>query len=49
MMGEANIALGSGPTPFGKEMKKHFSFAPDYHNLNHGTLLLLLVVLLALC
>ncbi|PLB34158.1 putative aminotransferase family protein (LolT) [Aspergillus candidus] len=36
-MGEANVVLGSGPTPFGKEMKKHFSFAPGYHNLNHGS------------
>lgn len=42
-MGEANVVLGSGPTPFGKEMKKHFSFAPGYHNLNHGTSPLLAV------
>ncbi|KAJ5114161.1 Pyridoxal phosphate-dependent transferase major region subdomain 1 [Penicillium angulare] len=25
------------PTPFGHEMQKHFSFAPGYRNLNHGS------------
>lgn len=24
------------PTPFGKEMLKHFQFDPAYKNLNHG-------------
>jgi selenocysteine lyase/cysteine desulfurase len=24
-------------TPFGKEMRKHFMFAPSYRNLNHGS------------
>jgi hypothetical protein len=24
-------------TPFGKEMRKHFSFDPTFRNLNHGT------------
>ncbi|KAJ5189024.1 Pyridoxal phosphate-dependent transferase major region subdomain 1 [Penicillium cf. griseofulvum] len=25
------------PTPFGHEMRQHFSFAPGYRNLNHGS------------
>ncbi|KAJ5384131.1 Pyridoxal phosphate-dependent transferase major region subdomain 1 [Penicillium concentricum] len=25
------------PTPFGHEMRRHFSFAPGYRNLNHGS------------
>lgn len=32
-----NSSPGYEPTPFGKEMLKHFMFAPDYKNLNHGT------------
>jgi hypothetical protein len=27
---------GYEPTPFGKEMLKHFSFDPAYKNINHG-------------
>ncbi|KAJ5523996.1 Pyridoxal phosphate-dependent transferase major region subdomain 1 [Penicillium frequentans] len=25
------------PTPFGHEMRQHFSFAPGYRNMNHGS------------
>ncbi|KAJ6110917.1 Pyridoxal phosphate-dependent transferase major region subdomain 1 [Penicillium sp. IBT 16267x] len=25
------------PTPFGHEMRQHFSFAPEYRNMNHGS------------
>jgi hypothetical protein len=27
------------PTPFGKEMLKHFAFGPGWKNLNHGIIL----------
>lgn len=38
-MGEVSLdhAPGYEPTPFGKEMLKHFLFDPTYKNMNHGT------------
>jgi len=36
-MGE--VSLDNGPTPFGKEMLKHFQIDSRFRNLNHGIFL----------